>query len=172
MILLTIAGKDKPETQPKSRTPTVTSTTAELYLWEQDDGHFLKQADIVGSIGPRSSCYYITATTDKGQQLISHKISSELNARWSAKLSSATWNHTTRLGYSSSWCMKFRSIEDFKEFRKAYSACLNEAIDAANARVSLKLLNLKWVETSHFSGWRANVPLEVVGFRARYNGGH
>ncbi len=27
--------------------------------------------------------------------------------------------------------MKFRSIEDFKEFRKAYSACLNEAIDAA-----------------------------------------
>ncbi len=123
--------------------PAVISKTAELYLWDQGDGHFLKQADVLGSINSRSSRYdyWMTATTDVGQQLLSHKITSEFNARWSAQLSSVTWNHTSRLGRLRSWCLKFQGLKDYKEFREAYLACLYEATNAVSwqkAKVSLR----------------------------------
>jgi len=133
MNSLTVTDKDKPKSPPNSTIPAVVSKTAELYLWDQEDGHFLKQADVLGSINSRSSGYdhWITASTDS-QQLLSHKIGSDLNARWSTKLTSVTWNHTTSLGHLSSWCMKFEGPEDFKEFQDAYSACLYEAINAVS----------------------------------------
>ncbi len=144
--LFTVAVMDKgTKSSPKSTIPTVISKTAELYLWDQDSGHFLKQADVLGSISPRSLSYdfWMTATTDVGQQLLSHKITSELNARWSTKLSTVTWNHTSRLGHLSSWCLKFEGPKDCRGFWEAYSACLYEATNAASwqkVKVSLRHL--------------------------------
>ncbi len=121
---------------PQSTMPRVAviSKTAELYLWDREDCQFLKQADVLSTVNSRSSGhdYWITATTDVGQQLISHKISSELNVRWSTKLFSATWDHTSRAGHLSSWCLKFEGPQSCKEFQEAYSACLLRAAGAAS----------------------------------------
>lgn len=120
---------------------TVISKDVELYLWDQDDGHFLKQADVMGSIGTRPSFddYCIIAVTMKGQQLLSHRICSELNARWSTNLNSVTWNYTSRLGHLSSWCMRFKSHEDFKQLREIYQRYAQEQEGTISRKVMLKI---------------------------------
>lgn len=160
--LLTVSGKSKVELENTS----IVTETARLYLWHQGEGHFLKQADVVGSVGPHSSreIYYITATTDEGQQLLSHRIGSELNARWSARLFSITWNHTSRQGHLSSWCMKFEGAENFKVFREAYEMCLYQTlheVSRGKATVSLlRCLNELEAELSVFkAGEQAQASL-------------
>ncbi|KLO08280.1 VID27-domain-containing protein [Schizopora paradoxa] len=128
MNSLTVADKTTPKSPPKPTYPAKISQSAELYLWEDEEGHFLKQADVIGSINSRTAPYdyWITATSEEGQQFLSHKITSELNARWSAKLSSVTWNYTSSQGHLSSWCLKFDGPEQYKEFQDMYSLCLYE----------------------------------------------
>lgn len=141
MDKLAVTAEPEPETQPKSPTmsktnhPAVIHKNAELYLWDQDDGHFLKQADVHASISkPPSSAfdYVITAMTLEGQQLFAHKLTSDLNARWSTKLTSLTWNHTSTSGVLSSWCFKFENLEDFKEFQEVWGSCLYETLNHAS----------------------------------------
>ncbi|EJD00993.1 VID27-domain-containing protein [Fomitiporia mediterranea MF3/22] len=110
----------------------VITKECELYLWDQEDGHFIKQADIHGSIAKSPSSafeYLITAVTLEGQQLFAHKLTSDLNARWSAKLASLTWNHTSSGGVLSSWCFKFEGMDDFREFQEAWGSCLYEVLN-------------------------------------------
>lgn len=120
------------ESIPQPLLPTVILKKAELYLWDQEDGHFLKQADIYGGIAkpsPDAFSYVITAMTHEGQQLLAHAISSDLNARWSTKLASLTWNHMSNSGVISSWCFKFENLEDFKEFQELYGSCIYETLN-------------------------------------------
>lgn len=128
----TVVGESVLGLPPTKETFTIVSCAAKLYLWDEDDSHFLKQADIISSIKANSSYHvcYIIATTNKGQQLLSHKIRAELNARWSTKLYSITWNYTSRTGHLSSWCIKFEDAAGFEEFRVAYSTCLCQSINA------------------------------------------
>lgn len=119
--------------------PAIITKKAELYLWDQEDGHFLKQDDINASITrPIESKFdfFITATTLDGQQLLSHRLTSDLNSRWSNKLTSFTWNHVSTKGILSSWCFKFENFEDYKEFQEAHGGCLYETLNQARAKVS------------------------------------
>lgn len=131
------AGKTEPEPEevvPKSPFPSLITKKAELYLWDRDDGHFLKQADIYASVAKHNAGYtfLITAMTSEGQQLLAHKLSSDLNARWSTKLASLTWNYTSVDGTISSWCFKFENTEDFKEFQEVYGGCMYEALNQSS----------------------------------------
>ncbi|KAL5508413.1 VID27 [Sanghuangporus vaninii] len=129
------ASTSQPESATKATLPPVISKPAELYLWDQDDGHFLKQADIHGSIVKESVSsfdYLVTAMTLEGQQLFAHKLTSDLNARWSSKLASCTWNHTSAGGVLSSWCFKFEALDDFREFQEAWGSCLYESLNQAS----------------------------------------
>ncbi|KAH8113276.1 VID27-domain-containing protein [Phellopilus nigrolimitatus] len=120
------------ETIPQLALPILILKKAELYLWDQNDGHFLKQDDIYAGIAkPPSSNFdfVITATTSQGQQLLAHELTSDLNARWSQKLASLTWNHTNDQGLISSWCFKFETLEDFKEFQELYGSCMYESLN-------------------------------------------
>ena len=127
----------EPQTRPlpgeleDEESTTLITKKAELYLWDRDDGHFLKQADIYGSIAQPVAGYtfLITAMTSDGQQLLAHKLSSGLNARWSTKLASLTWNNTSAEGTISSWCFKFENSEDFKEFQEVYGSCMYEVLN-------------------------------------------
>ncbi|KAI5124906.1 hypothetical protein M0805_007334 [Coniferiporia weirii] len=127
--------RPEPAAVPAPALPTVLLKKAEMYLWDQDDGHFLKQADIYAGIAKPSSStfnYVITAMTLGGQQLLAHKMSSDLNARWSTKLASLTWNNTSESGIISSWCFKFETLEDFKEFQEMYGSCIYETLNSVS----------------------------------------
>jgi hypothetical protein len=106
---------------------------AELYLWDKDDGHFLKQHDIIASIVKRPSGeydYWLSARTSDGQQLLAHKLRTDLNVRWSSKLASLTWNHVGSDGLISSWCFKFFNEEDYKAFQAAYAQSSYESLNS------------------------------------------
>lgn len=125
---------EKPQSPPipKQTFDHLITKKAELYLWDQDDGHFLKQADIYGSISQASKSgynYLISAMTFEGQQLLAHKLTTDLNARWSQSLASLTWNYAGDSGIISSWCFKFDSFEDFTEFQQVYGSCMYEALN-------------------------------------------
>ena len=128
-------SSSKPGSTTKADLPAVVKKPAELYLWDQDDGHFLKQADIHGSIVKESESsfdYLVVAATLEGQQLFAHKLTSDLNARWSTKLASCTWNHTSAGGTLSSWCFKLETLDDFREFQEAWGSCLYESLNQAS----------------------------------------
>ena len=118
-----------------SAPPSLIERPAELYLWDKDDGHFLKQEDVIASIVKRPSGtfdYWISARTQDGQQLLAHKLHSDLNVRWSSKLASLTWNHTSSDGLISSWCFKFSNDEDYKAFQSAYAQFAYESLNSVS----------------------------------------
>lgn len=117
----------------------VVNKKAELYLWDQDDGNFLKQADIHASISkepkPPSSAldYVIRAVTGEGQQLISQKLTAISNVRLSTKLTGLAWKHKSSGGIISSWCFKFKNLEDCKDFQNVWETCLHKTLNYAGS---------------------------------------
>lgn len=145
MNSLNISSASTPS-PPAEEFLTVLSISAELYLWDQEDGHFLRQDEVSAMITQSKDArfdYRLRAMTSKGQQLLSHPLTSELNGRWSTKLWSFTWNHQSSTGVLSSWCFKFEGGEDFESFQQSFARCLYEQLNEvswqkAKVRASMK----------------------------------
>lgn len=127
------AAPHPPPLAQATASPALIDRSAELFLWDKDDGHFLKQDDIIASIVKRPSGtfdYWLSARTLEGQQLLAHKLRTDLNVRWSVKLASLTWNHVGSDGLISSWCFKFLNLEDYEAFRSAYAQFSYESLNS------------------------------------------
>ena len=146
----------QPTAQPTG-SPALIERPAELFLWDKDDGHFLKQHDIIASIVKRPSGtydYWLSASTPDGQQLLAHKVHTDLNVRWSSKLASLTWNHVGSDGLISSWCFKFFEEEDYKAFQAAYAQFSYEALNSMSwekTKVSVDALSAEIVRADIFA---------------------
>lgn len=126
---------------PQTTYPSVISKSAELHFWNNEESRFEKEADATAQIvKPHADRYqyWLSAFSEEGQTL-AHQLSSDLNARWSKKVSGLTWNYMSQQGTQRSWCLIFQNEEDFSEFQEAYSTCLYESLNEiswAKAKVS------------------------------------
>jgi len=115
-----------------SSIPTLVAEEAELYLWNKDEGFFVKQTDVVARIiqnpGSGPFDFWLNAANEEGQILI-HKITSDMNQRWSSKVLSLTWNHTSDTGLQSSWCFRFSTEEAFQNFLQFFTRTLWESLN-------------------------------------------
>jgi VID27 PH-like domain len=96
---------------------------AELFLWNRDDGFFVREAAVSAKIVQRkdaSFSFFLTATGQEGQ-LLAHRISSQMMQRWSPATWSITWNNVNENGNQSSWCLRFESHESFELFRAEFT---------------------------------------------------
>ncbi|OCH94125.1 VID27 cytoplasmic protein [Obba rivulosa] len=110
--------------------PSIIEESAELHLWDRDQGFFVHQADVTASIGKNPAGgeydYWLMATADAGQHL-GHRITSDMNERWNIKFQSMTWNYISDKGQQSSWCLRFSTPEGYHRFHQMFTRVLWES---------------------------------------------
>ncbi|KAF8238735.1 VID27-domain-containing protein [Tricholoma matsutake] len=105
------------------------SLEAELYLWDGPNNSFINQGIVTASIMQRIGAgyeYWLTATRDTGL-LLAHKVSDDMNQRFSNKMSTLTWNHLGDDGSQNSWLFRF-GADDFALFLQKFTECLWESL--------------------------------------------
>lgn len=136
------------ESSAMASLPVLVAHEAELYLWDQDTEIFINQGIVTAKIVQRAGSgfeFWLTASSD-GHQLLAHKITSEMNQRWSIKMFSLTWNNIGDNGRQSSWLFRFPEQESYEAFLRMFTQSLWEA-----------LYQTSWakmkVRQDHFTGW-------------------
>jgi hypothetical protein len=100
-----------------------------LYLWDKVQGQFETQGVFMAAIFRRTDIpfTYNLATHNGEYLLLAHDISSDMNPKWTHKMSSITWNHMSADGQWNSWCLRF-SPEDYPEICDMFVRCLWETL--------------------------------------------
>ncbi|KAH9077179.1 VID27 cytoplasmic protein [Lactarius deliciosus] len=96
---------------------------AELFLWDRDEGYFVREASVSAKIVQRTGAkflFFLTAASQDGQ-VLAHRITSQMMQRWSPATWSLTWNNVNENGNQSSWCLRFESQESFEDFRAEFT---------------------------------------------------
>ncbi|KAL1946822.1 hypothetical protein VTO73DRAFT_14926 [Trametes versicolor] len=126
------AKTKKKKTAADPNMPALATELAELHLWDKDQSLFLKEADVTARVANNPAGgkydYWLVASTDEGQML-AHRISSEMNQRWSTRVLSLTWNNISENGVGNSWCLRFDTQEAFDEFQRAFTRAQWEAMN-------------------------------------------
>ncbi|KAH9006819.1 VID27 cytoplasmic protein [Lactarius hatsudake] len=115
-------------TSPVSNTPdssleVIIDERAELFLWDRDEGYFVREASVSAKIVQRTGAkflFFLTAASQDGQ-VLAHRITSQMMQRWSPATWSLTWNNVNENGNQSSWCLRFESQESFEDFRAEFT---------------------------------------------------
>ncbi|KAF5388153.1 hypothetical protein D9615_000467 [Tricholomella constricta] len=123
-----------PAPSPKKQTSlspmdVLLSHEAELYLWDPPNEDFINQGIITAGIMSQKNApfsYWLTASNDSGF-LLAHKISPDMNQRFSHKMLSLTWNHQGDDGSQSSWLFRFDE-EYFAEVLQKFTECMWETL--------------------------------------------
>ena len=104
---------------------------AELFLWDRDEGYFVREASVSANIVQRTGAkflFFLTATSQEGQ-VLAHRITSQMMQRWSPATWSLTWNNVNESGNQSSWCLRFESQGSFEDFRAEFTKCAWENLN-------------------------------------------
>ncbi|KAI9467015.1 VID27 cytoplasmic protein-domain-containing protein [Lactarius psammicola] len=122
------ARSPRSPTSPLSNTPdssleVIVDERAELFLWDRDEGYFVREASVSAKIVQRTGAkflFFLTAASQEGQ-VLAHRITSQMMQRWSPATWSLTWNNVNENGNQSSWCLRFESQETFEDFRAEFT---------------------------------------------------
>ncbi|KAL1731044.1 VID27 cytoplasmic protein-domain-containing protein [Schizophyllum commune] len=106
------------------------TTEAELYHWDWDKEEFDNQGIVTARIlQPKSGIYvFYLAAEVNGRLLLQHLIKTEMNQRWSPKMSSLTWNNIPEHGKATSWLFRFPTEEAFATFQEVFMKALWETV--------------------------------------------
>ena len=103
---------------------------AELYFWDTDVQEFRNEGIIKAQLFKQTDAnyvYWLSASNDKGI-LLTHRIHSSMNQRFSHKMLSLTWNHFGDDNSQSSWLFRFHSEDDFGNALQTFTQCLWESL--------------------------------------------
>jgi hypothetical protein len=125
------AGRSARPSFASSSLPTVTSQEAHVFFWDLEAEGFVAECEeaVVAKIVERTSgdYNYWLIVTDEDGDIVSHKISSDMNPRWAQKTSSLTWNYHNDGRYHS-WALQFTSSEAYDAFKRAFAQCQWETL--------------------------------------------
>jgi len=126
----------------QSRAPTMTSIAmpenvetliskeALLYLWHTPTAQFESQGVFTAIILRRTDVpfHYCLAAHNGEHLLLAHDFSSEMNPKWTHKMSSITWNNQSTNGQWNGWCLRFASSEDYSEMCEMFIKSMWETL--------------------------------------------
>jgi hypothetical protein len=134
-------GKARSTSLPSTSLSVVMAQEAELHLWDMEKEEFELQSDVTAQIAQPTGVpfeYWLVASNSEGQEL-AHKITSEMNERWSTKTLSITWNNFSDHNIASSWLFRFKSADGYLLFKNTYVQAMWEGLNQtswAKAKVS------------------------------------
>lgn len=130
------------ESSAMASLPVLVDQEAELYLWDAPNEDFINQGIVAARILQQNRYeYWLTASSEQGT-LLAHKITSDMNQRWSHKMLSLTWNHLGDDGSQNSWLFRFSDAAEFAAVLQTFTQCLWESlheIQWGKAKVLFKL---------------------------------
>jgi hypothetical protein len=106
------------------------SKPAEFYKWNKTNAEFDPVANVTASIVQQTGGnfdYWLLGTT-ANEQLFAHRISAEMNQRWSNKMLSLTWNHMGDDGEQNSWLFRFEESADYDVFLYTFTRSMWEGL--------------------------------------------
>ena len=139
-------GKVRATSPPSSSLSIVMAQEAELHLWDMEREEFELQGEVTAQIAQPTGVpfeYWLVASNSEGQEL-AHKITSEMNQRWSTKTLSITWNNFSDRNFASSWLFRFKSAEAYMLFKNAFTQVMWEGLHQTSwtkIKVSTELWN-------------------------------
>lgn len=116
-------GKVPATKPPNSSLSEIVAEEAELHLWDMDKEEFDLQGAVTAQIAQPTGVpfeYWLVASDSEGQ-VLAHKITSEMNQRWSARTLSITWNHFSDHNSASSWLFRFKTPEGYLTFKNVFT---------------------------------------------------
>jgi len=125
-----------PSSSSAARSQSIPSSTvilesqAELFLWDRPSQFFIRQSDVSAKLQKRNDSsfeYWLSASDSEGDLLV-HRLTSDMNQRWSSTMWSLTWNFMSHSGTQSSWCLRFRSQEGYDQFQLAFMKGIWESL--------------------------------------------
>jgi hypothetical protein len=103
---------------------------AELYFWDMEADGFRNDGIVMARITKQNNAnyvYWLTASNDQGM-ILAHRITSDMNQRFSHKMRSLTWNHMGENDSQSSWLFRFAEEQDFASAVQIFTQCLWETL--------------------------------------------
>ncbi|KAF4575034.1 hypothetical protein EYR36_006390 [Pleurotus pulmonarius] len=119
------------EVDPISTYPSLLSVPASLHQWNTDTENFEPWGDAVARIAQHPDdqySFYLAATLDDAR-FIGHKVSTDMNQKYSKKIFTVTWNNIDSDGLQTSWVLQFQNLEDFEAFQKLLGQCMWESLN-------------------------------------------
>ena len=109
---------------------TLVSKEALLYLWDTPTAQFESQGVFTAIILRRTDApfHYCLAAHNGEHLLLAHDFSSDMNPKWTHKMSSITWNNQSMNGQWNGWCLRFASSEDYSEMCDMFIKCMWETL--------------------------------------------
>lgn len=105
---------------------------ATLLIWDRLERAYAEEGAVVAKIAKLKDepfRYFITAWNAESGQMLAHRISSNLMARWAAPMWALTWNHVSQAGDQNSWGLHFQSQDGFDRFQEEFTKKLWETLN-------------------------------------------
>jgi len=103
---------------------------AELYFWDMEADGFRNDGIVMARITKQNNAnyvYWLTASNDQGM-ILAHRITSDMNQRFSHRMRSLTWNYMGENNSQSSWLFRFAEEQDFASAVQVFTQCLWETL--------------------------------------------
>ncbi|KAF8621633.1 hypothetical protein AX15_007651 [Amanita polypyramis BW_CC] len=116
--------------EPQSTSVRVIATQeAEFYSWDAAEG-FLPQGLVTAQIvqSESSAFEYVLVVKNDNGSILAHKITSDMNQRWSHHMMSLTWNYFEENGSPHSCLLRFLNQTEFQGMMNITTQCLWESL--------------------------------------------
>ncbi|KAF9492798.1 VID27 cytoplasmic protein [Pleurotus eryngii] len=119
------------EVNPIATYSALLSVPAGLHQWNTDTENFEPWGDAVARIvqDPDDQYSFYLAATLNDSRFIGHKVTTDMNQKYSKKIFTVTWNNIDRDGSQASWVLQFQNLEDFEAFQKLLGQCMWESLN-------------------------------------------
>ncbi len=130
---------------------------AEIYLWDLDAADFRNEGVIIARITEQKDAnytYWLTASNPEGL-VLAHRITSDMNQKFSTKMHSITWNHLGDNGSQNSWLFRFATEQDFAQLKEVYTRVMWQSLHKVDwGKIKVWLASLIYIAnlTDHFCG--------------------
>jgi len=102
---------------------------AELYFWDVHEDGFRNDGIVTAKIAKQNNAHYVYWLTASNDGIIlAHRITSDMNQRFSHKMRSLTWNHMGENNTQSSWLFRFAEEQDFASVVQIFTQCQWETL--------------------------------------------
>ncbi|KIJ56867.1 hypothetical protein M422DRAFT_57472 [Sphaerobolus stellatus SS14] len=106
--------------------PRVITEPAVLYLWNNEEGTYHREAEVVATLVKIDQFDYWLCAPEAA---LYHQIGPQLNSRFSEIVTAITWNALTPKGVVQSYCLKFRDKDAFEHFKETFAMCQYEMLN-------------------------------------------
>lgn len=109
---------------------TLLEREVELYVWNVPEERFDHGGIVMSRLVRQKNAnfvYWLIASNERGI-LLAHRITSDMNHKFSQRVQSLTWNNLGDDGAQTSWLIRCPTAEDYDYFNEIFTKCLWESL--------------------------------------------